>query len=109
MPGSDRDRLDNYFNVSAFGRPAADTYGSAPRTLSYRQPGLSNADLTLGKRFYLREKDAIELRLEAFNAVNGVAFAAPNASFGGTTFGQINNYASGFSARQIQIAVRYDF
>jgi hypothetical protein len=109
MPGSVRDRLDNYYNAAAFSRPAADAYGSSPRTLSYRQPGFSNADLTLGKRFYLRERDAIEFRLEAFNALNGVAFGAPNASFGGTTFGQINNYASGFSARQLQIAVRYDF
>jgi hypothetical protein len=109
MPGSVRDRLDNYFNVAAFSRPAADTYGSAPRTLSYRQPGFSNADLTLGKRFPIREKDAVEIRLEAFNAMNGVAFGPANTSFGGTTFGQINNYASGFNARQLQIAVRYDF
>lgn len=109
MPGSVRDRLDNYFNVAAFSRPAADTYGSAPRTLSYRTPGFRNADLTLGKRFHIREKDAVEFRMEAFNAFNGVAFAAPNASFGGTTFGQINSYASGFNARQIQLALRYDF
>lgn len=109
MPGSVRDRLDNYFNPAAFSRPAVDTYGSAPRTISYRTPGFSNADLTLGKRFYIREKDAVEFRLEAFNAFNGVAFAAPNASFGATTFGQINNYASGFSARQLQLALRYDF
>ncbi|MBI3280883.1 MAG: carboxypeptidase regulatory-like domain-containing protein [Acidobacteria bacterium] len=109
MPGSVRQRLDNYFNLAAFSRPAADTYGSAPRTLSYRTPGFSNADLTLGKRFFIREEDAIEVRLEAFNAFNGVAFGPPNASFGATTFGQINNYASGFSARQVQIAIRYDF
>ena len=109
MPGSVRDRLDNYFNLAAFSRPAADTYGSAPRTISYRTPGFSNADLTLGKRFTVREKSAIEFRLEAFNAFNGVSFGPPNASFGGTTFGQINNYASGFDARQIQLALRFDF
>jgi hypothetical protein len=108
-PGSVRDRLSSYFNLAAFSVPPADTYGTAPRTLSYRTPGFSNADLTLGKRFYIREKDAIEFRLEAFNAPNGVAFAAPNSSFGSTTFGQINGYASGFTARQIQIALRYDF
>lgn len=109
MPGSVRDRLDNYFNPNAFSRPAADTYGSAPRTIAYRTPGFSNIDLTLGKRFRIRESDAIEFRLEAFNALNGVAFGVPNASFGGTAFGQINSYAGGFSARQLQIALRYDF
>lgn len=64
MAGSVRDRLDSYYNVAAFSRPPADTYGSAPGTLTYRGPGLSNADLTLGKRFFIREKDAVELRLE---------------------------------------------
>jgi hypothetical protein len=107
--GSVRSRIDNYFNIGAFSRPDVDTYGSASRTLSYRSPGFRNADLTLGKRFRIRESDAVEFRLEAFNAFNGVAFGVPNASFGGTTFGQINNYAGGFSARQLQIALRYDF
>lgn len=109
MPGSVRDRLDNYFNTAAFSRPATDDYGSAPRILNYRNPGFSNADLTLGKRFYVREKNSIEFRLEAFNAANGVAFGSPNASYGGTTFGQITSYASGFNPRQIQLALRYDF
>lgn len=109
MPGSVRDRLDNYFNVAAFSRPATDVYGTSARTLGYRNPGFSNADLTLGKRFYIRERDSIEFRLEAFNATNGVAFGAPNGSYGGTTFGQITSYASGFSPRQIQLALRYDF
>jgi hypothetical protein len=109
MPGTVRQRLDRYFNVAAFSRPPVDTYGTAPRTLGYRTPGFSNADLTLGKRFYIRERDAIEFRLEAFNALNGVSFAAPNSSFESNVFGQINDYASGFSARQIQLALRYDF
>jgi len=110
MPGSVRDRLNGYFNLNAFSRPVADTYGSAPRTLNYRTPGIANADLTLGKKFPLRERRGVfEFRMEAFNALNGVTFAAPNASFGGTTFGQITDYLSGFSPRVVQFAVRYDF
>ena len=109
MPGSVRDRLDNYFNVNAFSRPAADTFGSAPRTLSYRTPGVGNADMVLSKQFRVREGHTLEFRLEAFNALNGVTFGTPNASFGGTTFGQINSYAGGYSARQVQFGVRYDF
>ena len=77
MAGSVRDRLDSYYNVAAFSRPPADTYGSAPGTLTYRGPGLSNADLTLGKRFFIGEKDAVELRLDAFNAFNGRSLRCP--------------------------------
>lgn len=109
LPGPVRSRLDNYFNVAAFSRPAADTYGSAPRTLNYRSPSLSNSDLTLAKRFRVREGHSIEFRLEVFNALNGVNFGGPNASYGSTTFGQINGYAGGFGPRQMQFAIRYDF
>jgi hypothetical protein len=108
-PGPVRGKLDNYYNAAAFSRPAADTYGSAPRTLGYRVPGMKNADLTLGKRFPVRDRGAFEFRLEAFNALNGVVFGTPNGSYGGTTFGQITGYASGYGARQLQFAIRYDF
>ena len=109
MPGSVRDRLNNYFNAAAFSRPDADTFGSAPRTLSYRNPGIRNADLTLGKNFRIREGHIVELRMEAFNAFNGVVFGKPNASVGGNAFGLITGYAGGFGPRQLQFAVRYEF
>jgi hypothetical protein len=109
MPGSVRERLDAYFNTAAFSNPGVDTFGTAPRTLNYRGPGIANADLVLGKQFRVYEGQTVEFRLEAFNALNGVSFGMPNAAFGGTTFGQINNYAGGLGARQIQFAVRYDF
>ncbi len=95
--------------MSAFSTPAPDTFGSASRTLNYRSPGIFNADLTLGKKFRVREGHAVELRLEGFNAFNNVVFGTPNAGFGGNTFGQINNYAGGMGPRELQVAVRYDF
>jgi len=109
MPGSVRDRLNNYFNAAAFSRPDADTFGSAPRTLSYRNPGIRNADLTLGKNFRIQEGHIVELRMEAFNAFNGVVFGKPDASVGGNAFGLITGYAGGFGPRQLQFAVRYEF
>jgi hypothetical protein len=109
MPGPVRDRLNSYFNAAAFSRPDADTFGSAPRTLNYRNPGIRNADLTLGKDFRVHEGHIVELRMEAFNAFNGVVFGNPNASFAGNTFGIITNYAGGFGPRQLQFAVRYQF
>jgi hypothetical protein len=108
-PGSVRERLDGYINPNAFSRPPADVFGSAPRTLSYRHPGVRNADLTLGKTFYLWEGHRAEFRLEAFNAFNGVVFGKANSSFGSNAFGLISSYAGGFGPRQLQIAVRYEF
>ena len=53
-----------------------------------------------GQTLPVREGHSVEFRLEAFNALNGVVFGAPNASYGGTAFGQINGYAGGFGARK---------
>ncbi len=109
-PGSTREKLDGgYFNASAFLRPAEDTYGSAPRTLNYRNPGIVNTDMTLGKIFSIAERHRIELRMEAFNVFNGVVFGKPNASVEAPTFGVISNYASGFGPRQLQFGIRYEF
>lgn len=109
ISGSVRSKLDGYFNVNAFNYPLADTYGSAPRTLNYRGPGIFNADLTLGKRLRVREGHSVELRLEGFNAFNNVVFGMPSASYGSTTFGQITGYAGSMGPRQLQVAIRYDF
>ena len=44
-------RLDSgYFNNAAFTQPAADVFGSAPRYLSYRGPGIKTVDAALLKR-----------------------------------------------------------
>jgi len=108
-PGSTREKLESYFNTAAFLRPDPDTFGSAPRTLNYRNPGIVNLDLTLGKLFRIAERHRVELRMEAFNALNGVVFGKPNASFGAPTFGVISDYAGGFGPRQLQFAIRYEF
>jgi len=49
------------------------------------------------------------LRLEAFNAFNGVVFNKPDARYGSDTFGEISSYARGFGPRQLQFGVRYQF
>jgi hypothetical protein len=107
-PGSVLDRLNNYFNVSAFSQPPADVYGTAPRTLSnYRAPGIRNGDLNMMKNFRVTESKSLQLRLEAYNFTNSVSFGAPNTSVGGTSFGIISGYAGGRSARTVQVAVKF--
>ncbi|HSM77920.1 MAG TPA: hypothetical protein VLT57_09860, partial [Bryobacteraceae bacterium] len=47
-------------------------------------PGSSTLDLSLAKQFHVpfREKDALQFRAEAFNALNHPQFANPDSSLG---------------------------
>ncbi len=102
------ERLSNFFNPSAFSRPAPDTYGTAARTLpNYRTFGIRNGDFTLMKNFAIAERKSVQLRLEAFNITNTPSFGRPNQSFGNNSFGTISGYASGRGPRELQVAVKF--
>ena len=60
----------------------------------------------MAKKFYPRENHFIELRGEFFNIMNHVNFGDPNTNFSSTAFGQVTTATS---ARQIQLALRYQF
>ena len=110
MPGSVKDRLNQYFNLVAFSRPAPDTFGSMPRTLpKYRSPGIRNADAAIFKTIRFTEAKYFQLRLEAFNITNTPTFATPHMSYGATNFGVIDTYASGRGPRELQVAVKFYF
>jgi hypothetical protein len=100
-------RINNYFNTAAFSRPAADTFGTAPRTLNYRTPGIKNADMSLLKNFHFTESKYLQVRLEAFNVTNTVTFGTPNATYGSSTFGVISGYAGGRGSRELQLAAKF--
>ncbi|HVW84555.1 MAG TPA: TonB-dependent receptor [Bryobacteraceae bacterium] len=105
--GSVESRINNYFNTAAFSRPAPDTFGTAPRTLNYRTPGIKNADVSLLKNVYFTEAKRLQFRLEAFNVTNSVTFGTPNATFGSPSFGVISGYAGGRGPRELQVAVKF--
>jgi hypothetical protein len=107
--GDIESRLNNYFNTAAFSRPAADTFGTAPRTLNYRTPGLRNADMSLLKNISIRESMRLQLRLEAFNITNTVSFGTPNSTYGSSSFGVISGYAGGTGPRELQVAAKFYF
>jgi hypothetical protein len=107
MQGSVESRMNNYFNTAAFSRPAADTFGTAPRTLNYRTPGIKNADLSLLKTVAFKETMRLQLRLETFNSTNTPTFGTPNATFGASNFGVISGYAGGRGPRELQVAVKF--
>ncbi|MDQ1472948.1 MAG: hypothetical protein QOJ99_4428, partial [Bryobacterales bacterium] len=105
--GSVESRINNYFNTAAFSRPAPDTFGTAPRTLNYRTPGIKNGDFSLLKNVYITEAKRLQFRLEAFNVTNSVTFGTPNATFGASNFGVISGYAGGRGPRELQVAVKF--
>lgn len=110
MPGSVKDRLNAYFNVAAFSRPAPDTFGTMPRTLpNYRSPGIRNADMAIFKSVAFTESRYLQLRLEAFNVTNTPTFATPHMTYGASNFGVIDAYANGRGPRELQVAAKFYF
>jgi hypothetical protein len=100
--------LNQYFaNPQVAVKPAPYTDGDAPRVLpNARIPGTDNLTASLFKELPLgfREGARLEIRLEAFNVLNRVQFAAPDTNVGDATFGQISSQAN--QPRQVQIALK---
>jgi Carboxypeptidase regulatory-like domain/TonB dependent receptor len=103
--------LNQYFaNPGAAVKPAAYTDGSAPRVLpNARIPGTDNLTASLFKQYPLRFEEGakLEVRLEAFNVLNYVQFAAPDSKVGDATFGKITAQAN--QPRQVQIGLKVYF
>lgn len=98
----------HYFNTSLFSQPAEFTIGNAPRVLSnVRVPSYIDADLSAFKNNYIghNQRFNLQLRLEAFNALNHPIFNGPDANVNDGTFGQINSQSN--TPRQGQIAVKF--
>ncbi len=102
--------LTNYFaNPQVVTTPAPFTLGTAPRTYGgCRQPGQSNANLSLFKDFSLarlREGARLQFRAETFNAFNHPWFSGPNSSLNSGSFGVITSQAN--SPRELSLALKF--
>ena len=87
--------------------PAPYTDGNAPRILpNARAPGTDNLTASLFKEVPLRFRDGarLQMRLEVFNVLNRVQFAAPDTNVGDATFGRITAQAN--QPRQVQIGMK---
>lgn len=105
--GSRSDRIQQWFNVSAFQAPPALTFGNAPRTLpNLRGPGYLSANLSLQRNFNISDSVRLQFRTEAFNVFNRVNFTTPVAVLGAATFGQLVNTED---PRQLQFALKLYF
>src|ERR1700722_715871 len=102
-----------YFNdpTSGFNAFAFPFGGGTGDRNSLRAPGFWNVDMALLKNFSMpwSERQKLQFRAEAFNLFNHPSFSPPSGDTIANpgTFGNITTTAS--TARQLQLALRYDF
>ena len=102
---SDQQSVQRWFNTSAFSQPAANTFGTAGRSVG-RSPGAATVDMALMKNFQATERIRVQFRSEFFNSLNRANFGVPNTAFGAAAFGSITTAAP---ARVIQLGLKIYF
>ncbi len=107
--GPTEDRLLSYFDQTVFSQAGNFTFGNTSRTSpDLRAPGTRAFDLSIFKRFRIRETGNVELRAEAFNAFNHPIWNGPGTTVTDPgTFGIITT--KGGTPRQVQLALRIQF
>jgi hypothetical protein len=101
------------FNIAAFDTRTADAYNYHIRTFptmisTLRQDGINQFDASLLKRFSITERANLQLRFEAFNALNHPVFPAPNTTANNALFGTISG-AQANRPRSVQLGARIVF
>ena len=106
--GSTEDRLNAWFNKSAWTEAAPFTLGNQPRTdTRVRTPFKKNTDVSFQKNTRIGGSKIFMLRLELINAFNDPNFLGPGTSFGSSNFGRITA-VRGFP-RLVQLMTRFSF
>jgi hypothetical protein len=98
-----------FINPAAFAVPAAGFFGTcAPR--AFHGPGIQNVDLSLFKRFLIKESWNVEFRTEFFNALNHANFNNPNAGYSPSSLGSFGkSFSTVTDPREIQFALKLYF
>jgi hypothetical protein len=100
---------NEYFNPAAFSAPVTGTYGNAGRD-SLTGPGLTSLDLSVDRKFAIKERLALQFRAEIFNILNHANFNEPNpviytsATALSPTAGVISSTTT--TSRQIQFGLK---
>jgi hypothetical protein len=97
---------DRWFNTAAFSTPAAFTFGNVGRNTVYG-PGRQTLDLALQREFAVTEIVKLQVRAEAFNALNHTNLGTPNRFVNTPQFGTITEAAT--PGREIQLGLRVSF
>lgn len=94
-----------YLNPAAFAQPATGTYGNmSPGTI--QGPGFFGIDVSVTRKFPIRERMALEARAEAFNVLNHVNLLDPVTTLTSSTFGKIQ---TANDPRIMQLALKFTF
>ncbi len=113
LPKNQR-RVERWFNTDAgFERDSARQLGQNIQTFpsrfsGVRADGINNFDLSMFKGFRIHERLRAQFRLETFNSLNHVQFAAPDTTPTSTTFGTITG-EKGHGQRQLTLAIKLLF
>jgi hypothetical protein len=97
---------DHWFNPAAFATPAAFTFGNVGRN-TVIGPGLQTMDIALVRSFTLTERVHLEMRAEAYNALNHSNLGTPNRFVNTPQFGSITEAAT--PGREVQFSARLSF
>lgn len=101
-------RPSEWFNPTAFMAPPPYTFGTMGRT-NMRADWTRTFDMSIIRRFPIRERATVEFRAEAFNIFNTPIFGTPTVNLNTSTFGQVSTLASGNTPRQLQLALKVLF
>jgi hypothetical protein len=108
IEGPAQQRLNQWFDTSAFAAAAPFTFGNSSRTMpDVRSHGISNFDFTVFKNTQVTERVGVQFRTEIFNLFNRVRFGYPGTAFGTPQFGIISGQLN--DPRLVQMALRLIF
>jgi hypothetical protein len=99
--------INGWYNKNAFAVSTA-TFGTTPRN-SLIGTGVKTVNVSVMKNFVMpyAESHNLQVRFEAFNALNTPQFSNPGASFGASSFGLISS--TKINNRELQLAAKYVF
>jgi len=95
-----------WFNPKAYARPAAGTFGNAPRNNMYG-PGQYQWDIAVFKNVAVKGTQSFQFRAEIFNFLNHANLNNPNTDPTSSSFGRVTSKDN--SRRDIQLSLRYLF
>lgn len=96
-----------WFDPTSFAAPVGAVLGNLGKNV-YSGPGYVTFDTTLRRDVPLTEKLTLQLRADAFNALNHPTFANPNTDSTSTSFGQVTGTANS-SPRILEFAGTLNF
>ena len=92
-----------WIDTSCFAMPGANMFGNSGANI-LTGPGVNNWDIGIAKLVPLHEGANLELRVEAFNAMNHAQFLNPDFVMTDSSFGQITTAGP---ARELQLAAKF--